>query len=86
MLTQKEQALIIIALSNVAMMSSQASGQMPTEAQREIMKGALEAVRPAAMILTDDEMLDMAASASKKVLDMAVKDVKITPEPVATVQ
>jgi hypothetical protein len=84
MITQKQQAITIIALSNLA---RKASGHVqPTLKEAETFRDALITVMGAARILTDEEMISLAAGAVKEIMAMPISDVKITPETEATLQ
>jgi len=84
MLTQKQQALIIIALSNVAMASAKMHGMSRNAIEAvETFKDALISVRPTAEILTDEEMITLAAEATREIMAMRVSDIKITPDSVS---
>lgn len=80
MLTQKQHAIIVIALANFAREASGMTGAPPTFEQATTYRDALESVRPTAMILTDPEMLELTTATMKEVLAMPFTDIKIMPD------
>lgn len=82
MITQKQQAIAITALSNMAMLAMKRTGiRQDDDVFIRIFKDALTQVRHTAVILTDEEIVELAAMATQEIMLMPVTDVKITPDP-----
>ena len=82
MITQKEQAIAIIALSNVVNGSYKfGDGTKPSKEQVDRLHKCLQRILPAARILTDKELTELALQTMEKIVEMPVEQSIITPDP-----